>query len=249
MITATGAEMWREGDEDAQTLAGEAYRKIKRDIIQGRLAPGEPLRFEFLKDTYALSFSPLREALTRLQAERLVVASALKGYRVAALSVGEMWDTINTRVLIETAALRQSIAAGDDDWEAAVIAACHGLSRHDARMSAAAAPPSADAIDEMERRHRAFHYSLLAACPSRWLLDLSALLYMQTERYRRPVLARLGPKEGGRDLLDEHQALMTAALARDGDQAALLLTTHLKATGTAIERSGLTSSHPNGDRP
>ncbi|MFX6702333.1 GntR family transcriptional regulator, partial [Acinetobacter baumannii] len=75
---------------------------MRRDIVDGLLAPNQPLRFEFLKDRYGFSFSPLREALAQLQSERLVVATAQRGYRVADVSLDEMWDAINTRVLIET---------------------------------------------------------------------------------------------------------------------------------------------------
>lgn len=217
------------------TLAERAYFAIRRDILNGRLQPDQPLRFEYLKATYDLSFSPLREALTRLQAERLVVANALKGFRVADLSLTEMWDVINTRILIEGEALRQSIAAGDDDWEAAMIAAFHSLSRHSARLALTHCPEDG-ALEEMERRHNAFHASLVAACPSRWLLDLSALLYMQTERYRRPLLARPRRAAGGEtDIHAGHKAMLDAALARDGDRAATLLSGHLLATGSHIE--------------
>src|SRR5690606_37863488 len=153
------------------------------------------------------------------------------GFRVADLSLDEMWDVIRTRILIEGEALRQSIAAGDDHWEAAMIAAFHSLSRHSARLAELDAPDDA-ALEEMERRHSAFHASLVAACPSRWLLDLSALLYMQTERYRRPLLARPRMGTGGEtDIHAGHKAMLDAALARDGEQAARLLSAHLMATG------------------
>lgn len=225
-------------DSAAQNLtsAERAYFAIRRDILNGRLQPDQPLRFEYLKATYDLSFSTLREALTRLQSERLVVANALKGFRVAELSLAEMWDVIKTRILIEGEALRQSIAAGDDAWEAAMIAAFHSLSRHSSRLAEITAPEDDD-LEEMERRHSAFHGSLIAGCPSRWLMDLSALLYMQTERYRRPLLAR--PRldaRGETHIHAEHKAMLDAALARDGARAADLLTDHLMATGAHIEQ-------------
>src|SRR5690606_20088257 len=136
---------------------------------------------------------------------------------------------------IEGEALRQSIAAGDDHWEAAMIAAFHSLSRHSARLAESVKPEDAE-LEEVERRHSAFHASLVAACPSRWLLDLSALLYMQTERYRRPLLAHPRVAAGGEtDIHAEHKAMLDAALARDGEAASRLLSAHLQATGTHIE--------------
>ena len=54
------------------------------------MAPGSPLRLADLSARYDMGFSPLREALNRLQAERLVIAEALRGFRVAPLSLDEM---------------------------------------------------------------------------------------------------------------------------------------------------------------
>ncbi len=111
------------------TLTEEAYRRLRADIIAGIFEAGSPLRLEALKERYGLSFSPLREALNRLHAERLVISSALKGFRISNFSFEEMRDAIETRVLIDVEALRRSITRGNDDWEAAVVAAFHSLSR------------------------------------------------------------------------------------------------------------------------
>ncbi|GGB55622.1 GntR family transcriptional regulator [Tistrella bauzanensis] len=239
----------RAADADAepvQTLAEQAYRSIRRDIVAGRLAPGQPMRFEFLKETYGLSFSPLREALARLQSERLVTAHALRGFRVADMSLDEMWDTIETRILIEREALQTAIARGDDDWEIGVVSAFHALSHCSKRLRAAGDWPSETAIEEIERRHQAFHRALIAACPSRWVRELAEMLYVQTERYRRPVLMRAGaaPDDegaapGGRDIEAEHRAIMDAAIGRDTEAAITLLAAHLRDTGRLIERLGI----------
>lgn len=222
--------------EGAATLSEQAYRLMRRDIVDGVLAPNQPLRFEFLKDRYGFSFSPLREALAQLQSERLVVATAQRGYRVADVSLDEMWDAINTRVLIETQALRLAITHGDDDWEGAILSAYHALSRSRARHAGAVADDAA--TEEVERRHRVFHRCLIAACRSRWLLDLSALLYTQTERYRRPLLAKMrADAQRDREIDDHHKDIMDATLGRDADTATELLAAHLRRTGTYIERS------------
>ncbi|MEJ2623770.1 MAG: GntR family transcriptional regulator, partial [Pseudolabrys sp.] len=51
------------------SLAETVYRRLRQDILSGVFAPGQPLRLELLKQRYGLSFSPQREALTRLQME------------------------------------------------------------------------------------------------------------------------------------------------------------------------------------
>src|SRR5690606_3673852 len=143
------------------------------------------------------------------------------------------------RVLLETAALREAVRQGDDAWEERVDIAFHALQRHAARLAASKEPVDEVAIDALEERHRQFHEALISGASSRWLRELSATLYTQTERYRRPLLARRW--QGATDtshVQEEHRALRDAALTRDADLACELLEQHLRRTGKFIERSG-----------
>ncbi|WP_245416889.1 GntR family transcriptional regulator [Undibacter mobilis] len=216
-------------------MTDEAYRRLRTDIIGGTFKPGSPLRLEALKDRYGLSFSPLREALNRLHAERLVVSSALRGFRVSEFSLAEMRDAIETRVLIDVEGLRRSIARGDDDWEAAVVAAFHALSRCAARLAQLKRERTVEEDEELEGRHRDFHLSLVSQCGSRWLIDFSLQLYAQTERYRRPMMQSQSTTLPTRDIEAEHRAIMEAAIARNANSAAFLLEQHFRRTGTMIE--------------
>lgn len=203
------------------TLADTAYDSLRRDIMRGHLPPGQPLRLEALRSRYDMGFSPLREALNRLQSERLVVSASMKGFIVAPLSLPEMWEAIEARVLVETEALRLSILRGDDVWEAGIVAALHALG-----LAAARGEPEA-----LEARHAEFHLSLIAACGSGWLLDFARKLSAATERYRAPVLAG---DTAPRDVQGEHAALAEAALARRADEAPALLAVHYRRTGERI---------------
>jgi GntR family transcriptional regulator, carbon starvation induced regulator len=218
------------------TLTEEAYRRLRHDIVSGGFPAGGPLRLEALKERYGLGFSPLREALNRLHAERLVVSSALRGFRVAEVSVEEMWDAIEARVLIDGEALRRSIARGDDAWEGSIVAAFHALSRCANRLAALHREPTEEEADELEERHRDFHVSLIAQCGSRWLSDFSRQLYAQTERYRRPMLQAGDAAHTPRDIETEHRAIMEATIARDAAAAGSLLEQHHRKTGELIER-------------
>jgi GntR family transcriptional regulator, carbon starvation induced regulator len=252
-----GLEVAREGDvgppshfRDDVTLAEEAYRRLRHDIISGVFDAGTPLRLEPLRERYGLSFSPLREALNRLYAERLVVSSALKGFRVGAFSIDEMRDSIRTRVLVDVDALRQSIQRGTDDWEAAIIGAFHALSRCAARVHALP-EKSATKLEELETRHRDFHFALISHCGSQWLIRFSAQLYAQTERYRRPLIGGPPmPDVPPRDIEAEHRAIMDAAISREEDEAARLLAAHYWRTGEVIELKlkAMATSAPTSDR-
>ena len=61
-----------EATAEPTTFSEAAYQRLRADIVAGVLEAGKPLRLEALRQRYGLSFSPLREALMRLQSERLV---------------------------------------------------------------------------------------------------------------------------------------------------------------------------------
>lgn len=211
------------------TLTEKAYLALRHDIVRGSLMPGQPLRMAELSQRYEMGFSPLREALTRLHSERLVVAIALKGFTVSELSLEQMWDAVRVRIHIECEALKLSIKLGEDDWEARVVSTLHGLTLQAARKD----ETGDDGIWELEARHHAFHLALISACGSVWMMEFFERLYAATERYRIPIL--LNRRQGrGRDVQAEHTALSKAALARQTDRAVDLLTQHYTKTAEAI---------------
>ncbi|MGE4327167.1 MAG: GntR family transcriptional regulator [Pseudodonghicola sp.] len=219
----------------AMTLSNSVYERLRADIVDGRFAPHQPLRLEQLKQHYGVGFSPLREALNRLQGERLVTSAQQRGFRVSSLSVAEMWDAVDSRIFVEAEALKRSIRLGGDDWEAALVAAFHALSIIVKRLGQADRIADKEGFDELERRHRDFHAALISACGSDWLLDFAEKLNTETERYRVMALRRATLRHE-RDVEAEHKAILDATLARDGDRAAALLAAHYRQTGAFLEQ-------------
>lgn len=205
------------------TLANQAYDRIRDDIIQGVHPPAAPLRLADLKEKYGMGFSPLREALNRLQADRLVEAADLKGFRVAPSSLDEMRDAMTTRIEIEEKALAAAIEKGRDDWEDGIVATLHALNRQAERQA------QGGDLWELEARHFQFHRALIAACGSPWKLRFFEQLYRATERYRIPALMQPGSGPA-RDIKAEHSALAEATIARDAPRACALLRAHYEGT-------------------
>ncbi|MDP9895038.1 DNA-binding GntR family transcriptional regulator [Variovorax boronicumulans] len=226
-----------DSEHDVLSLAEQARRSLRRDITQGVLEPGQTLRLEFLKGRYGISFSPIREALTSLEGERLVVSSPSKGFKVAPLSEKEMWDAIETRILIDCEALRRSINNGDDAWEVQLVSAFYALKL--AAKSSDVGRLEQEAEELLELRHLEFHRSLIANCNSSWLKQLSAQFYVQTERYRLPNLHGANnpyacSKPHKRDVNKEHADLLAATVDRDSNMACALLAKHYRDTGNMI---------------
>ncbi|MDX9716371.1 MAG: FCD domain-containing protein [Thauera sp.] len=219
---------------EPKTLVEAAYNRLRRDIIEGVHPPGEKLRVEHLKDQYEVGAGTLREALLLLITDALVVGQGQRGFRVAPISLADFEDITRIRVLLETEALRQSIAFGDEAWEASLVAAFHRLSRAEQKL----AEHDVSTTEEWELRNRAFHEALIAACPSRWIRHFQHILYQQSERYRRISLLR---QPIPRDIHAEHQAIFDATLAREATRAISLLTEHILRTLDAVKSASVGS--------
>jgi GntR family carbon starvation induced transcriptional regulator len=218
----------RRAVEDAQnTLADKAYRMLRSDIVSGALAPGQRLRIAKLSADYEVGASPLREALSKLSSEFLVIVEGQRGFSVAPLNVQELKDVSQVRCHLESEALAQAIANGDDAWESGIVAAFYNLGKADTRRKSDHLKFAAD----WEDRNREFHEALVSACKSEWIKRLRSLLYYQHERYRRISLTHPTP---GRDLAAEHQAIMDATLARDTAKAIRLSNDHIDRTTQAV---------------
>ena len=232
---ASGGER-RPASEGGATLGEAAYQRLRADIVVGTFKAGEPLRLEALRQRYGLSFSPLREALMRLQSERLVLSTALRGFSVAPLSREEIEDATETRILIEREALRRAMRNGDDDWEANIVAAFHALGLQVERQSRMSGKAEVADLFAMEERHHHFHRALIAPCGSPRLLELAEQLYVETQRYRLPNYfgGSLGKRR--RDAAAEHREIMDATLRRS-EEAVCLLAEHYRKTAAIIEAS------------
>lgn len=205
----------------------DVYERLRAELLNGRAEPATRLKINDLCRAHGVSLSAVREALSRLTSEGLVVAEPQRGFSVAPVSADELTDLTQVRTQIECLCLERAIAVGDVDWEARIVAAFHYLSRTPERD--ANDPESMS--DARSAAHAAFHDALAGGCDSPWLLRLRATLYVQSERYRRLSISFKGI---ARDLNREHQEIMEATLARNAKRARRLMTKHLELTAAML---------------
>jgi DNA-binding GntR family transcriptional regulator len=204
----------------APTRTEEVYDVIRADLLGGVLCPGQKLRMIELAERFGVSQSVVREALTRLTEQGLVVSAPQRGFRVCELSVEDITNLTETRVQIESIAMRLAIERGDVKWETTVLAAHHILER---------TPVTKDdgTVNEAwAAHHRDFHRALLAGCGNTRLEAIAGSLRDGAELYRRWywVLA----DDHRRDIAAEHRQLKELALARDAATAVDVLTEHIE---------------------
>jgi DNA-binding GntR family transcriptional regulator len=201
-----------------ESIAESCYRRIRTDIIFGRLAPAQRLRLESLKDSYDTSVSTLREILNRLSSEGFVVAEGQRGFEVAPMSDADLKEIAALRLLLETHALEQSFAFGGMDWEAQLVSSHYKL----ARMEQIMASGDASRAEEWKRYDWEFHQALISACGSRLLMETHATVFDKYLRYQMVALSYRG------DVAEkEHKQLLDAALARNATAAKAILIKHI----------------------
>jgi len=215
------------GNDTLRTLIERAYTQLRDDIVEGRLAPGEKLRVEHLKDRYGVGAGTLREAITRLVSDALVVAEGQRGFRVAPIAIEDLEDLTRLRVYLEIDALRQSVRHGGDAWRAQLRRAFDDISAFEQ-------PIRSEHRRRWELLNTRFHEALIAAHASPWTTKVLRLLARHGERYRRCAMTLPGSP---RDVHEEHRQIFEAALAGLEARAALALEAHIRATPDALIRA------------
>ncbi len=206
------------------------HSKILSDIIGGRLEPGRKLNTRLLVESYGVGNSPVREALSELAGEGLVVHQDRTGFRVAPTSAEELLEIVTTRCWLEEIGLRESIWRESERWESGLVLAYY-------RLTKTSRPKGESVLDERlewEMRHRDFHLALISGCGSRRLIDYCSDLQQQTLRYRNLSSVR-AYRNGLAE--DEHAKIFRAVLDGDADLAVRLLTSHYRATGEVVASS------------
>jgi len=201
-----------------ETVAGAIWRNVRRDILNGTLAPMQKLKLDGLRDRYNASVSTLREVLSRLATEGLVLAEGQRGFEVAPISPANLRELAELRLLIEGQALQDSFARGDVEWEAHVMAAYHRLARSEERMRQG----DRSVVPDWKRYDWEFHQALISACGSRVLRQFHGANFDKYLRYQMIALSFRGDVAS-----DEHRALLDAAMARDAGAARDILQQHL----------------------
>lgn len=206
------------------TLTTQLEGALRSDIVAGIHPPGEKLRAGDITSFYGVSATPIREALQRLSAEGLVTLDPKVGARVATVSLEDVRDVFAVRLALESRALELSIRHGDDAWLRDVAAALDGLRAVVRARSPRDATRSREILLRRVEAHRAFHWALLSASGSPWLLRFIAILHGHSSRYRMLFVRERDPGSWVRD----HEAIVDAVNKRDLGRAVAELERHTR---------------------
>jgi DNA-binding GntR family transcriptional regulator len=193
---------------DAQTV----YADLRAQILSGALPPGTPLREIALAERFGVSRTPVREALRRLQQDRLLAPGA-RGMQVRSIEPHEVVQVYDMRVLLEAEAAGQAARSrGDAD-----LMRLEGLL---ARDRALVDPDDATRT----RTNLEFHSAVWQATHNPVLLDLLDRLSIHLVHAPRSTLS-VGDRWA--TALDEHARLVAAVRARDEEAARAIAGRHM----------------------
>jgi DNA-binding GntR family transcriptional regulator len=209
----SGARQRATGRLAYASAAEFAYATLHGEIMDGQLSPGHRMREQELSERLQVSRTPVREALSRLQADGLLAIQPRSGLAVAELDDAGVIELYETREALEgTAAQLAARYANPRD-----IAAMRSV------LAAEASAP--DEPVEQQRHNRAFHAALLAASHNRFLLKSLQVLH--------DALALLGPttlvRSARREQAEaEHRLILEAIEKRDAVTAEAEMRAHVR---------------------
>jgi len=224
----------------ASTASEVVLDRLRGDIVSGAIAPQARLAMKELMQRYEVGLSPLREALHRLAGEGFVQFFGQRGFKVPPISLADLEDLTELRLMVEAAAVKQAVARGGDAWETGLVAAFHTLELQIGRFGRG----DEVSIRRYDAAHRAFHVAMFEGVVAPRLAALHANLFDQAYRYRK-LLHEVDIKAA--EVMREHRRLLQSLLARDEAAASAALCHHLTLTREAWRREAKKSA-PAKDR-
>lgn len=182
---------------------------LREMIIGGEVQPGRPLRQRDLASRFAVSQTPVREALRRLESEGLVVNDPHRGATVAASEQGAAEDQGQVRAVLESlgARLAAKYVSAQDLVELRAMNAVMDYMK--------------DGDEAYGSANRAFHFKVYEVAGSPLLLSVMRLIWQQS-LLTGPMAAR--PHRGS---WPQHENLIDALQAHDGDLAEAIMREHI----------------------
>ncbi len=196
------------------SLADQVYERLESDIISGVYVRGEILTELKLVERLGVSRTPIREALRRLEQERLIADSG-KGSVVLGITEEDVLDIMNIRQRLEGLAAYYATINMTDEGRGELA---HIVGLQDYYFEAGD-------IEHMRHVDDEFHHAICRLSRRGVIYDTLTPLHRKTRRYRRIAMEDRARAAITRK---EHQAIYEAIIAGNADLAASLSEEHIK---------------------
>ena len=202
--------------EVAATAVDRVAAAVRSDILSGALAQGLARREEAAADRFDVSRHTVRAAFQRIVSERLAVAEAYRGVRVASFGRDEVIALQQLRAALEVEAVRIAGERFGAEWPERSLAPARAALARLADLDRAGDGSDDDGdVDwlEVERVHADFHRALVATSESPRIIEAHAALGSELLLF----LLHVRPHYTLDGLIEEHRALLDELPTRGGD--------------------------------
>lgn len=197
----------------------QAYNQVHNDIINGVLKPGEQLSATLFNEQLKIEPVLAQEVLCHLMYSGLITANNDSTFCIITITEYMVRDICITLLQIEEIAITQSLANGDDKWEAEIHRTLLDLDN--------ALNQQPDFLSLLVERNESFHNAIVASCNSIALLQIRAHLYHKFNTLVQIYIKNIPSKAILMQKQEEHKMIAQAALNRDAKKTCLLNYYHI----------------------
>lgn len=209
---------FRNEEKDGENYTGlmreGVYDRVRGDILACTLMPGALIQEKELAARYAVSKSPVRDALLRLQEQDLIEVMPRKGYRVRPISLADARELYETRILLEKACIKRAVEHASDEK----------LALLEQFRSAV----DAESLAEWVAYNREFHRAIADLSGNARLTKMTKEVIDQFDRLTFVAVSTAPSGASSQKLVKEHCDIIDAIQARDKTRAARLINSHVK---------------------
>jgi DNA-binding GntR family transcriptional regulator len=208
------------------------YDNLKTFIAQGLLPVHSKLNIQVLKKEYSVSTGVIQTAIANLIDSRYAYKVS-KGVFISDLSMNELREILNLRLILEKNAIKVAFKNGDDEWECNIIRICHSISKLENKILSDGTENYLQLLKNWSILNNDFHLRLFLTSNLDISVSLIDTLYKQCDKYFLSGL--LSYEISLSDISGHHVDLKNAVLARNVEEAGLILSSHVKKISNNFE--------------
>jgi DNA-binding GntR family transcriptional regulator len=191
---------------DVNSLANQAYTALKKDILTCELDPGSTIAQSQLVKRYDFGLTPVREALKRLEQEGYVQSIPRFGYLITPITLKDVEDLYDLRLILEQSAVRMAIQRATDEQLAQIQDKASFTYKFKNRLS----------YLQFLEHNISFHVSIALSSRNRKLAEMLANVLNEMTRIFN---LGLDLRDSAEEMRNEHIVLAAALAKRDIQQA------------------------------
>jgi DNA-binding GntR family transcriptional regulator len=193
---------------DVRSVHERVYDEMRRSLLQGSFSAGQSLTIRGLAASLGTSEMPVREAIKRLVAERMIVQLSNRSFQVPELEWSQFEELISLRLYVEGLAARRAVSHMDD-------ALLGKLTRLNAMMKSGLQTRDRQLV---LKSNQEFHFTLYSAASSSIMMELIEMLWMRSGPYLAEALLKIDDAdEMFGEFANIHDKLISALVERNED--------------------------------